>query len=101
MFYFSYICHIPIQIKRFTDYLHNTKSRLQLLFVRVKKRDISEEIDETKSYLQSVQLGVRTAFEKVYYAPGFYDKTLVLVDYVKEHKPLMIATVLMITSLSG
>jgi hypothetical protein len=69
--------------------------------MRAKKYDFSEEIEETKSYFQGVHSTMRAALEKVYYAPGMVDKTLVIVDFAKEHKPLLISIVLVVTALSG
>lgn len=82
------------------DYLHNLKSRLQLFVARVKKHEFTEELSEISASYHDVKERVRVTIEKIYYAPDLLDKALVVMDMIKGHKPMLIASILAISALS-
>ena len=87
-------------MKSTRDYLHNLKSRLQLFFARVKKRELTEELSEISDSFREIKEKVRVTIEKIYYAPDLFDKTLVVMDIIKGHKPMLIAWILVVNALS-
>ncbi len=67
-------------------FFHNLKSRLLLLFTRLKNRDIRAEFNDLMSIYISLNEACSDSFDKYFAAPSLYDKIHLIGEFLWDTK---------------
>ena len=86
--------------KAIINFLHNMKSKMQLLIARGKDYDLGSDINELKEAFEIVVNGIKDVYNKLIWAPTFEDKLMLLKDLVADNKSRWIAGICALAILS-